>query len=156
MTESEFLDQLNQHRGIIYKIVRLYSDSTLEGEDLYQEIVFQLWKSRLNFTQKSKFSTWMYQVALYTALTSIKNNKKTKEIKDNIEKPEETTTETDEDEVEKLYQIIKKLSKSDRALMMLYLDNKSYEEIAQIMGISTSNTGVKINRIKQKIKKLWN
>jgi RNA polymerase sigma factor (sigma-70 family) len=156
--EIEFIQMINAHRGIIYKVCNLYAPDKDDKKDLFQEIVLQLWKSFPSFRNESKLSTWMYRVALNTAISSFR-----KEIK----KPERLSLSQAEfqipdignlaDENENLLllqQAILQLTKIERALIMLYLEEKSYQEIGEIMGITHSNVGVKLNRIKMKLEKI--
>ncbi len=154
--EKEFTDLLYQNQGIVHKICSLYFDNRADKEDYKQEIIIQLWKAFPSFNNQSKFSTWMYRVCLNAAIDLLRKEKtQPKLIKyDNhnfrlISEPKNETS----DNLVKLYQAISMLSDIDKAIISLYLDEFSYKEIAEIIGISESNTGVKINRIKSLILK---
>ncbi len=154
--EKEFTELLYQSQGIVHKICSLYFNNRTEKEDYKQELIIQLWKAFPSFNNQSKFSTWMYRVCLNTAIDILRKEKaQPKFVKyDNysfgtISEPNNETNENQE----KLYQAINKLSDIDKAIITLYLDEFSYKEIAEIIGISESNTGVKINRIKSSILK---
>jgi RNA polymerase sigma-70 factor (ECF subfamily) len=153
--EESFLQLINGNSALVYKIINAYCDDEVEKDDLYQEIIFQLWKAFPTFKGKSKMTTWMYRVALNTALTYFKKSSRTRK-QDSIENyHQHFAEEMDYEEKEKLelfYNQLKKLGKVERALVMLYLDGKSYEEIAEITGLTVSNVGVKLNRTKQKLK----
>ena len=160
MQEEEFVEILANHQGIIHKICHLYSKSEEERKDLFQEIVYQLWRSAPSFDpgKNIQFTTWMYRVALNTAITHLRNTHKTPETEDLTFRLENSITEEagKEDDYIALYRAIKQLNKIDRSIILLFLDSKSYQEIAHIMGITESNVGVKLNRIKKKLKKLFN
>jgi len=144
--------------GIIIKICRAYTDNEEDFQDYYQEVCLQLWKSRDNFKGESKWSTWVYRISLNVSLSLLRKDKKVskKSVElPTIEDEQEAASDPFQDESLKLlYQAIKKLSEVDRAIILLYLEEKSYQEIAEIMGLSPTNIGVKINRIKKKLKTL--
>lgn len=146
------------YAGIIIKICRAYTDSEEDFKDYYQEICFQLWKSRDNFKGNSKWSTWVYRVSLNVSLSLLKKDKKVN--KKSVELPEvEDNLQPDshpfnDESLKLLYQAIKKLPDLDRAIILLYLEEKSYQEISEIIGLSANNIGVKITRIKKKLKTL--
>lgn len=153
MDENRFLELINQHQVIIHKICRLYRDLKEDREDLFQEIVFQLWKSASTFNNRSKFSTWMYQVALSTAIAVYR--KKKPGIQYHSELPDRAEEQDQENEQhELLLQAIKKLNDGDKALILLYLEDLSYKEIAEITGITENNVGVRLKRIRDKIQQL--
>ncbi|RPE08468.1 sigma-70 family RNA polymerase sigma factor [Chitinophaga lutea] len=153
MHESEFLQLIDRHQGIIYKICRLYRDSKEDREDLFQEIVYQLWKSLPGFSGQAAFTTWMYRVALTTAIAAYR--KKQPRIVYPEVLPEQSAGPPDNLGPEVLMLALKRLNDGEKALIALYLEDLSYREIAEITGISENNVGVKLNRIKQKIAKLW-
>lgn len=149
-----FEDLIQEYHPIIYKMCRVYSDS-YDFEDLYQEILIAIWKSMSSFHGKAKWSTWIYRVALNTAMTYERNNKKSKTFfhVDNelIERSGSPEKQEQSISKEELYTAISKLNKSDRSLILLYLEERTYEDIAEILGLSVSNVGVKINRAKKKL-----
>ena len=154
MSEKEFLNILEKNQNIIHKVCLIYSKNQDDHDDLFQDIVYQCWKSFKSFKGESKISTWLYRVALYTALTQVKKSKADmaeygKELV--FERLEDTT----ESNIKKLYSLIEHLKPADKALIILYLEDKSYEEMAEILGYSISNVGVRINRIKKKLSELW-
>ena len=154
--KADFLELMEKHQPIIHHICRIYADSPENYEDMFQEILLQLWKSFETFKQQSKFSTWMYRVALNTAITLIRKEKNRVQsigIDENIE-PDNGYDEDIESDVKHLYQAISQLGKIDKAIILLYLDEKSYDEISEILGISKTNVGVRINRAKVKLEKL--
>ena len=154
MKEKDFLDLINRHKGILHKICYSYSNTQEEYEDLMQEVLLQLWRSKERFKGQSSYSTWMYKVALFTALAQVKRKKPNvvSEIEDYQQKAESSNELTDELEVLNL--AIKSLPEADRAVLILYLEEKSYREMSEILGLTESNIGVKLNRIKEKLRKL--
>lgn len=149
MEETAFLQQIEQHQGIIHKICRLYRDTPEDREDLFQEIVFQLWKTVHSFEGRAKFSSWMYKVALSTAMATYRKKKPT--IIFTAELPDLPQPEDDHQHRQQLFDALKQLDDADKALMALYLDDLSYEEIAEITGISENYVGVKLTRIRNRI-----
>lgn len=156
--ESEFSELIQKNQGIIHKICRIYTINEEDSQDLFQEIVLQLWKSYKSFKGNSKFTTWMYRVALNTAITLFrKSNRKidTQEIDQNLYKISQDTDYTDKQEqINNLYDAIKKLSEIDRALVLLYLDDLPYKDIAETLGITEVNARVKMKRAKIKLKEI--
>ena len=155
MDQSQFLALIGEHQGIIHKICRVYRDSKEDREDLFQEIVFQLWKSAPTFEGRAKFSTWMYRIALSTAIANYRKKKPNILYTPILPNPKEEQQETDEQR-ERLFDALTKLKDADKALITLYLEDLSYQEIALITGITETNVGVKLNRIKNKIQQLLN
>ncbi len=133
---------------------RIYTDNTIDHEDLFQEILVQLWKGYANYKGTAKISTWIYRVSLYTAITYIKKVMKTRTIRKETEYESVTHQKTEESEEELLFVAIKKLEEAERGFILLYLEDKSYKEMSSILGISESNVGVKLNRIKKKLKSI--
>ncbi len=154
--EREFTELVNNHKGIIYKVCHLYCQDSEDTKDLFQEIVIQLWKAYPGFRREAKISTWIYKIALNTALTSLKKegrNKLSKSISEaDFEIP--ALESTDNEHINTLYQAIQQLTEIEKAIIMLYLDEKNYDEITDIIGISKTNVGVKLNRIKLKLSKI--
>jgi RNA polymerase sigma-70 factor (ECF subfamily) len=152
--KKEFTELLYQNQGIVHKICSLYFNNRGEKEDYKQELIIQLWKAFPSFNNHSKFSTWMYRVCLNAAIDILRKEKAQPKFVQYdthsigaISEPNNGTNENQE----KLYNAINKLSDIGKAIITLYLDEFSYKEIAEILGISESNTGVKINRIKSSI-----
>lgn len=154
--EEDFVRIIKKHEGVIFKITTMYTDNRDDQKDLYQDVVYQLWKSFDSFRQESKISTWMYRIALNTALTRLKKSKRMGYAV-SIDRVVLAQTENYDPEFEEklrvLYAHIKQLNVMEKALMLLLLDGKKYEEIAEITGLSPSNVGTKISRIKQKLTK---
>lgn len=153
--DSTFEKMIFKNQLLIHKICNIYGKSDADKEDLFQEITIQLWKSFASFEHKSKFSTWLYRVALNTAITQKRKEKRSPEFSsltvEEMQIPESSRSEADEDELRALQLAIRQLKKIDRAIIFLYLEEKSYQEIADIIGITPKNVGVKIVRIKAKL-----
>lgn len=155
--KEEFTSLIQANRKIIFKICNSYCRNKHDREDLAQEIVYQLWKSFGSFDSSYKFSTWMYRVALNTAISFYRKEKKSKDtisIEEHlieIADDEFHSNEADEN-FNLLQKFINELKELDRALMILYLEDKNYKEIAEILGITETNVATKISRIKEKIK----
>lgn len=152
--EEKFIQLIKENEGIIYKITRIYSNNEADQKDLYQEIVFQLWKSFDDFRGESKVSTWMYRIALNTALFHLKQSKKNGQ-RVGLEKIILTQENYDpilEERLVIMYQHIKALNDLEKGIILLFLEGKKHEEIAEITGITATNVGTRIGRIKQKLK----
>jgi RNA polymerase sigma-70 factor (ECF subfamily) len=155
--EKEFIELINQHQGILHKICNIYFYRNPYKQDYYQEILIRLWKSYPSFKKQSAFSTWLYRVALNTAMDIIRKQSiypKHIELSKNEYNITEYENLIESDKREKLYQAINYLSDAEKAMIILYLEEYNYREIAEIIGISESNTGVKINRIKNQLIKI--
>jgi RNA polymerase sigma-70 factor (ECF subfamily) len=154
-SETVFEKLLVEHQNMIHKVCNIYEHSAADKEDLFQEITIQLWRSFGSFEGKSKFSTWLYRVALNTALTRKRKQKailQTTSISDRENQiPESSENESQEEDLRRLHWAIQKLKPIDRAIIFLYLEEKSYQEIASIIGITTKNVGVKVVRIKARL-----
>jgi len=159
MTQEEFVRQVESNEGIIQKICRLYGHTRPDREDLFQEIIVQLWKSVPKFKSQSKFSTWVYRVALNTAISDFRKKKRSVPVSstegDSIEIGQEPGNDIEKHEqADVLYAAIRQLPEIDKAIVMLYLEDKSYEEMEDILGINNNNLRVKMNRIKEKLRQL--
>ena len=156
--EKEFLEKIEKHKGVIFKISKMYMDNFDDQKDLFQEITFQVWKAYPSFEEKSQFSTWLYRVALNTAIVFLKSEKKRSFIKnDEVENFKIVADDYDDDEekkLAKLYKAIQQLNEIDKALIFYYLQDYSGKEIAENMGITEVNARVKLNRAKEKLKQL--
>lgn len=155
---ENFVDTLENNKGIIYKIANSYCKDIEDRQDLIQEITIQLWKSYDRYNGTAKFSTWMYRIALNTAISFYRKDNRRKGYHVPMsETVIQTTSEVLEDEKEAslglLEKFIRELNELDRALMILYLEEKNQNEIAEIVGISVSNVSTKIGRIKEKLKR---
>lgn len=153
--EKRFLEDILGCRGILLKICRMYCPEVEDRDDLYQEIISNAWRSYPRFEGRSKFSTWLYRVALNTALSEYRKtrNRGTKaDLEVIVNRP---AAETDNEQVHLLYRAIGQLDPGEKSLAILYLDELSYKEIADITGLGESNVGVRLHRIKDKIRKLF-
>jgi len=153
---KEFVDILNNHRGLIYKVCHLYCDDPEDRKDLFQEIVIQLWNAYPKFRGESKFSTWLYRVAINTAITGLRKKKDLIDSKEPDQLPElvDEENESNEEKLSHLYKAIGQLSQVEKAIVMLYMEDRSYEEMEEILGMSQGNLRVKMNRIKEKLRQL--
>jgi RNA polymerase sigma-70 factor (ECF subfamily) len=145
------------YAGIIIKICRAYTNSQEDFEDYYQEVCLQVWRSKDNFNQESEWSTWIYRISLNVCLTYLKRRKSGDKLIVSDTLPEEAIDDSKafaSDEINELYNAIKHLSETDRAIILLYLEEKTYEEIADIIGSNTNNIGVRIKRIKDRLNKI--
>ena len=154
--ESEFLHKIEKHKGIIFKISKMYMDNREDQEDLFQEITFQVWKAFLSFKGESEFSTWLYRVALNTAIVFLKSEKRRSFIDNaevsNFKIEQEDYNHEKEEKLLKMYEAIQQLNPIDKAFIFYYLEDFSGKDIAQQMGISEGNVRVKMNRAKNKLK----
>jgi RNA polymerase sigma factor (sigma-70 family) len=159
MEEGTFLQLIADNQGIIHKICRLYRDDSEDRRDLFQEIVFQLWQCIDSFRGQAKPSTFIYRVAINTAVSTFRREKANKII-DYTDQLPEMVIENDEHELQlrtsALTQAIKQLEEADRAIIAMVLDELSYREIAEIIGTSENNIAVKMSRIKDRIRKILN
>lgn len=161
MNENEqlqvFDDWLSKHKGLLFKVVRAYAFTTHDQEDLFQEITLQVWDSIPNFRQQSAVTTWLYRVALYSAIAWSKKEKKQTDIKQTLAGSGPALSKAvarNDPRLDWIYEQISKLDEIDRSLTLLLLDGFSYREMAEALGISESNVGVKINRIKKHLASL--
>ncbi|MFD1095917.1 RNA polymerase sigma factor [Salegentibacter chungangensis] len=152
---QEFTEAIKENEGIIYKVTFMYTDNLEDRKDLYQEIVYQLWKSFDTFKGNSKLSTWIYRVALNTSVTYLDKRKKRGQqvpINSELLNRLETSEKASDEKLKLLYEHIKRLNDIEKAIILLYLEGKNYEEIAGITGFSKTNVGTRLNRIKEKLR----
>ncbi|CAL2084628.1 RNA polymerase sigma factor [Tenacibaculum sp. 190524A02b] len=156
--ENKFLSDFEANQNIVHKVCRIYTTNQDAHNDLFQEITIQLWKNYTKFRGDAKFSTWMYRVALNTAISLYRKSTrtvKTQDISDFAYKIQSNEyDDTEEVQLKALYKAIHKLNDIDKALIFLYLEDKPYKEIADTLGISSVNARVKMNRAKDKLKKI--
>lgn len=153
--KEEFLVLVDENQNIIHKVSRMYRNTVEDQEDLFQDIVLQLWKAYPSFRAESKVSTWMYRIALNTAMALFRKKKPAVEFEAQI--PETNTaykTEEISEQEEKLYDALHQLTLAERAIISLYLEDYAHAEIADIIGISENYVGVRINRIKNRLKEI--
>lgn len=156
MSSDFYTSSILPYAPIIIKICRAYTDSQEDYEDYYQEVCLQIWKSRDNFKGNSKWSTWIYRISLNVCLTLLKKKDKSQKLpsEEKIAGDTEEPHYFSDKHLLHLYEAIKQLSEVDRAVILLYLEEKSYQEISDIIGTSPNNIGVRITRIKKRLKKL--
>jgi RNA polymerase sigma-70 factor (ECF subfamily) len=158
--ENKFLTDFESNQNIVHKVCRIYTTNSDAHNDLFQEITIQLWKNYHKFRGDAKFSTWMYRVALNTAISLYRKSTrsvKTQDISEVVYKVQSTEyDDTEEQQLKSLYQAIHKLNDIDKALIFLYLEDKPYKEISDTLGITEVNARVKMNRAKDKLKKILN
>lgn len=152
-----FVDLINRHRRMLEKVCRIYEDAAEDRRDLFQEIVYQRWRSYPSFRGEAKVTTWVYRVALNTAITAFRQQKSRPEHVDLVETPASApqrnakTESVQQEKIELLYRAIRELNKIDRAVVAMYLEGFEYKEIADALGLTETNVGVKLNRIKSRL-----
>ncbi|MBK8703408.1 MAG: sigma-70 family RNA polymerase sigma factor [Saprospiraceae bacterium] len=158
--EQQFKELIDRHNGILYKIARSYAPEREDMRDLYQEMLVQVWRALPDFRGESQASTWMYRIALNTALSYQQKQRRQQTVLRGDEYFPVVIDEgigaaqAQQHRIDLLYRCISKLDKDERAIILLYLDEKSYEDMATILGISVNLVGVKIHRIKKKLQQL--
>lgn len=154
-TEQAFVAMIRQYERVIYKVCYLYTTPRATLSDLYQEVVLNLWKAFPNFREECKQSTWLYRIALNTCISFIRKEKNVPEIvtltqeADRMEEDDDTQTM-----LRQLYRLINKLGQLEKSIILLYLEDKNYEEIAEITGLTHTNVATKLSRIKEKMRKM--
>ncbi len=157
MSKAFFKTFVLQNMDMIQHICRAYARDADELEDFVQEVTIQLWRSHEKFENRSKISTWVYRVTLNVCLSMAKKNKrKVDSIPLDHTNYHEEIDETEKEQIEQLYSNIRKLKEADRAIVLLYLEDKSYKEISEILGMTVTNVGVKVNRLKNQLKNMIN
>src|SRR5262245_24086422 len=156
MAQESFLELLNRHQGVIHRICRAYATEHAERQDLFQEIVYQLWRAYPRFRRESSQVTWLYRVALNTALTTVRRRTRRPSLVPLGTTPEPAAPEATAHQSagEALHHLVGQLGRIDRALLMCYLEDLSYARIAEIVGISESNVGARLTRIRTRLRKL--
>lgn len=156
--EKEFLEKIEKHKGVVFKISKMYMDNKDDQNDLYQEIIYQAWKSYGDFQKRSDFSTWLYRTALNTAIVFLRSEKKRSFIQnqnvDVLNARQEPYNDTDDMNMKRMYEAIHQLSPIDKALIFFFLEGFSGKEIAVQLGITEVNTRVKLKRAKEKLKEI--
>ncbi|MCK5443451.1 MAG: sigma-70 family RNA polymerase sigma factor [Maribacter sp.] len=158
--EHQFVTELESNQNIVHKVCTLYTNDRDSHKDLFQEITIQLWKAYPKFRGESKFSTWMYRVALNTAITLYRKSKrriKTQNYDSVIFKIKaDEYNQEQEQQLTLMYKAVKQLGDIEKALVFLYLEDKDYREISETLGITEVNARVKMNRIKNKLRTIMN
>ncbi len=155
--EKEFLSRIETHKGILYKVSKMYMDNRDDQDDLFQEIICQLWKAYDTFKGESQFSTWMYRVAINTSIVFLKKEKRKVdkyEIASENIKEDESDSHVKESQLDHFYRAVQKLEKIDKAIIFYQLEGFSHKEIGENLGISEGNARVKLNRAKEKLKEI--
>ena len=153
---ADFTQLISDNEGALFKISTLYTNDRDSQKDLYQEMVLQLWRSFDQFKGKAKQSTWLYRVALNTAISFLRQSKKHKPMMELDQVLPQLSTEGNElleERLRMLQEQIKKLDSLEKGIILLYLEERSYDEIASITGLSPTNVGTRLSRIKNKLKK---
>ena len=157
MSNDFYTSSILPFSAIIIKICRAYSNTQEDYEDYYQEVCLQIWRSRDNFREQSEWSTWVYRLSLNVCLTLLKKKKNKHQHFASDYLPAEAAEDTPafpDESINHLYDAIRQLSEIDRAVILLYLEEKTYQEIADIIGTNPNNIGVRIKRIKDRLKKI--
>ena len=156
--EKEFLSMIEKQKRTIYKVCYMYANDQDDLNDLFQETVLNLWKSFSRYRGDSSLNTWVYRIAMNTCITFLRRSNArpqtipmTAQMASTLEADEETT-----EQLKELYKLINQLGKLERALILLWLEERSYQEMAEILGISKNNVAVKLNRVREKLKKMSN
>lgn len=154
--EREFLSVVREYERVIYKVCYLYTTKNAPLSDLYQEVIINLWKAYPKFRQECKISTWIYRIALNTCISFIRKEKNVPEIVTLTQEADWMTEENDPfiEMLRQLYHMINQLGQLDKSIILLYLEEKNYEEIAEITGLTTTNVATKLSRIKDKLRKM--
>lgn len=153
--ERDFIRLITSNQTIIHRICCMYLGTKADREDLFQEIVLQAWKSFKSFRGDAKFQTWLYRVGLNTAITYVKRDRRHNLAE--LQFSQDSYCEiiySEDEEILVMYQAISKLNKVEKALVALYLEDYSYNDIAETMGMTPNHVAVKISRIKTKLKEL--
>ena len=157
MSNDFYTSSILPYAAIIIKICRAYTNTQQDFEDYFQEVCLQIWKSRNNFRAQSEWSTWIYRLSLNVCMTLLRKHKNNRRRLASDKLPSEIRDEPhtfNNDSLEQLYAAIRQLSEIDRGVILLYLEEKSYQEIADIIGTNPNNIGVRIKRIKERLKKI--
>ena len=151
---KDFVRIIQEHEALVYKVSKVYTNNPEDAQDLYQEIVYQLWKSFDSFRNESKISTWMYRIALNTAISYLNKEKRKARllpIDEGVLNRMDTNDHLLDERFEILYAHIRELSTVEKGIILLYLEGKSYDEMAVITGFTSTNIGTRLGRIKQKL-----
>lgn len=149
--EKEFIGLVRANERIIFKVCSFYISPQASIEDLYQETIINLWRSYPKFRHESKVSTWIYRIALNTCITNVRKEKRRPPTVPIQYVTDEADPDVD-DKMAELYALINTLGNMDKVVVLLYLEERPYQEISEITGLSVSNVGVRLNRIKNKLK----
>ncbi len=157
-TEKQFEQLIREHEPLLHKVCRIYANTGPDRDDLFQEIVIQLWKAYPRFKGNAKFSTWLYRVAINTAISGLRKKRdfitsyEPESLPTHVS--DDSTSHIEEERLAMLYKAIAQLNQVEKAIVMLYMEDRSYEEMEEILGITQGNLRVKMSRIKEKIRQL--
>ncbi|HAQ19416.1 MAG TPA: RNA polymerase subunit sigma-70 [Prolixibacteraceae bacterium] len=157
--QEEFLEILTNYQGILHKVNLIYFRNKTEREDNFQEIIYQLWKSYPGLQNKNSIGSWIYAVSINTSISKLKKERRIEyreKLPESIDKLDVIEELTFHENLRRLIKAIYNLNEIDKSIMLLYLEEKSYDEIAEIIGLSRSNVGVRINRAKETLKQNLN
>jgi len=157
VTSDFYTTSILPFSAIIIKICRAYTNTQEDFEDAYQEVCLQIWRSHGNFGERAAWSTWVYRVSLNVCMTLLKTHKRNRRIFASDDVPAELVEDSRafaDESLSQLYDAIRQLSEVDRAVILLYLDEKSYQEISDIIGSNPNNVGVRINRVKDRLRRI--
>lgn len=153
--KNEFTQIIKEHESLIFKVTTVYASNSQDREDLFQEIVIQLWRAFDKFRHESKVSTWIYRIALNTAISGFRKRRRQVDLVFTdlltVNYPDNSDT-GNEDRIRILYRFIETLNELDKGVILLFLEDKSHQEIAEIVGLSKTNVGTRLSRIRNKIK----
>lgn len=156
--QKDFLKTVSDYQGIIHKVNLIYFRTSADREDNFQEVLFQLWRSFPSLQDRDRIGSWIYAVAINTSISKIRKDRKlvftelTERTPDICETEEDLEYFEKDVDFQKLLEALHKLNEIDRSIMLLYLEELSYNQIAEIMGITSTNVGVRINRAKKHLK----
>ena len=161
MDKNKFIHIINENKWVLYKVINSYCKDAEDRKDLEQEIIIQLWKSFKSYNSGYKISTWIYKIAMNVSISFYRSNIKRKSNTSSISESifylsnqiEDTPTHKEEKEI--LYEFIRNLDEFNKEIIILYLDDSTYREIAEVIGITESNVGTKINRLKKKLQEFY-
>lgn len=161
MEKETYISVIKEHQNLIYKICFTYCSEEEDRRDLQQEILIQLWNALSKYDGRVKMSTWVYRIALNTAISFYRSGRKHKSNKQTLDEsiislPDMSENTELNEQIAMLYQVIEQMNSLEKALILLYLDGNKYRDIAEIMGITETNVATKISRIKQQIKEKFN
>jgi len=154
--EKEFMTVIREYDRVIYKVCYMYTSPNAPLSDLYQDVVLNLWRAYTKFRNECKISTWIYRIALNTCISFIRKEKNVPELISLTYQVDWVSERRDpqNDMIRQLYRMINQLGQLDKSIILLYLEEKSYEEISEITGLTITNVATKLNRIKEKLRKM--
>ena len=157
-TEKQFEQAIRAHELLLYKVCRIYAYTDADRQDLFQEIVIQLWRAWPKFKGEAKLSTWLYRIAINTAISGLRRKKDFITSYEPEALPihirDDNSSRVEEEKLQQLYKAIEQLNEVEKAIVMLYMEDRSYDEMEDILGISQGNLRVKMSRIKEKLRQL--